>query len=66
MSNVDDDVADCGLDALRTARVEGLRRCLVAFLDEHDREVDLHAIREETAGGTPLSDLVDADRDEQV
>lgn len=36
MSNVDDDVADRGLDALRTARVEGLHRRLDAFLDEHD------------------------------
>lgn len=65
MSDVDDEVAGRRLEALRSARVEGLCQRLEAFLDEHDRDVDLHTLREETSGGTPLSDIVDEGRDER-
>lgn len=65
MSDVDDDVAELGRRALRTSRVEPLRQRLLAFVAEHGRENELKALRRETSGGTPLSDLVDEDRIER-
>lgn len=65
MSDVDDDVAEQGREALRTSRVEPLEERLRAFVAEHDRENELKRLRREASGGTPLSDLVDAGRIER-
>lgn len=66
MSDVDDDVARLGRRALRTSQVEPLRRRMRAFLDEHDREVDLRELRRETGDGISMTELVDEGRAERL
>lgn len=66
MSNVDDDVSGLGRHALRTARVEGLRRRMAEFVETHDRDVDLRELRTGVSSGTSLSEIVDDGRDERI
>lgn len=66
MSNVDDDVSGLGRYALRTARVEGLRRRMREYVETHDSDGDLKELRRGVSDGTPMSDLVDQGRDERV
>lgn len=66
MSDVDDDIAELGRRALDVARVEPLRRRMRSFVAEHGRDVDLRALRRETGGGTPASELVDEGRAERL
>lgn len=65
MSDVDDDVVELGRRALRTSRVEPLRQRMLAFVGEHGQDHDLEALRRETSGGAPLSDLVEEGRSER-
>lgn len=54
-----DDVAELGHHALRTARVEGLRRRMNEFIETHEHEDDLKELR---AGVDSMSELVDDGR----
>ncbi|ELZ10788.1 hypothetical protein C479_08253 [Halovivax asiaticus JCM 14624] len=61
-----DDVADLGRRAIRTSRTEALRERMRAVIDDHDRTVDLKAVRQETSGGDSLQSIVDDGRSERV
>lgn len=65
MSDVDDDVAELGREALHASRVKPLRERMLRFVAEHGRGIELKALRRETSGGTSLSDLVDEGRTER-
>jgi hypothetical protein len=66
MSNVDDDVAGLGLRALRTARIDGLRRRMNEFVETHDSGGDLRELRAGISSETAMSDLVVDGRDERI
>lgn len=66
MSDVDDDVIELGRRALRTSRVEPLRQRLQTFIEEHHSVADIRTLRRHTSSGTPLSELVDRERDERL
>jgi len=66
MSNVDDDVSGLGRRALRTARVDSLRRRMVEFVETHDNGVDLRELRTEVSSGKSMSEIVDDGRDERI
>ncbi|MXR50446.1 hypothetical protein GRX03_02345 [Halovenus sp. WSH3] len=55
MSDTDDKITELGQHALRTARVEGLRRQMDEFIQLHDSEQDLKDLR---AGVDSMSELV--------
>lgn len=63
MSDTDEDIADLGHHALRTARVAGLRRRMNEFVAAHDQEQDFKELR---VGVDGMGDLVDADRAERI
>ncbi|MDZ7700897.1 MAG: hypothetical protein U5J98_01875 [Halobacteriales archaeon] len=65
MSDVDDEVAELGRQALRTSRVEPLRQRMRAFVAEHGRTIDFRELRRETSDGTPVSEFVDEGRTER-
>ena len=58
-----DDIAELGHHALRTARVEGLRRRMNDFIESHEHEQDLKELR---TGVGSMSELVDDDRTERL
>ena len=66
MSNVDDDVSGLGRRALRTARVDSLRRRMVEFVETHDSGVNLRELRTEVRSGKSMSEIVDDGRDERI
>jgi hypothetical protein len=63
MSDADDKIAELGHHALRTARVEGLRRRMNEFVETHEHEQDLKELR---TGVDSMSDLVDDGRTERI
>lgn len=63
MSDADDEIAALGHHALRTARVEGLRRRMNEFVESHEHEHDLKELR---AGIDSMSDLVNEGRNERI
>ena len=63
MSDTDDNIAELGHHALRTARVEGLRRRMNEFIDSHGHEQDLKELR---AGVDSMGELVDDGRTERL
>ena len=63
MSDTDDNIAELGHHALRTARVEGLRRRMNEFIDSHGNEQDLKELR---AGVGSMGELVDDGRTERI
>jgi len=58
-----DDIAELGHHALRTARVEGLRRRMNDFIESHEHEQDLKELR---TGVDSMAELVDDDRTERL
>lgn len=66
MSEADDELAGRGRHALRTARVDGLRRRMNEYLEDHDRNETLDELRMGAPTGKPMSELVDEDRWERV
>lgn len=66
MSNVEDDVSGLGRYALRTARVEGLRRRMSKYVESHDSDGNLKELRRGVSDETRMGDLVDRGRDERV
>ena len=63
MSDANEEIADLGQQALRTARVEGLRRRMSSFIDTHEGESDLKELR---SGVASMSELVDEGRAERM
>lgn len=63
MSDAEDDVSELGRHALRTARVEGLRRRMNEFIQSHDSNGDLKNLR---AGVDTMSEIVDDGRDDRI
>lgn len=63
MSDTDDNIAELGQHALRTARVEGLRRQMDDFIRSHDPEQDLNYLR---AGVDSMSEIVGNGRTERI
>lgn len=63
MSNTDDKIAELGQHALRTARVEGLRRQMDEFIQSHDSKQDLKHLR---AGVDSMGELVSDGRTERI
>ena len=63
MSNADDSIAELGHHALRTARVEGLRRRMNEFVESHEHEQNLKELR---AGIDSMGELVDDGRTERI
>ncbi len=63
MSDTDDKIAELGQHALRTARVEGLRRQMDDFIQSHDPEQDLKNLR---AGVDSMSEIVDDGRTKRI
>lgn len=63
MSNTDDKIAELGHHALRTARVEGLRRRMIAFGETHENQHDLKELR---AGVDSMGELIDDSRTERI
>ena len=63
MSDADEEIADLGHHALRTARVEGLRRRMKEFLEVHESDGDLTELR---AGVTSMSEIVEDGRSERL
>lgn len=63
MSDADDDIADLGQHALRTARVAGLRRRMDEFVAAHEHEQELNELR---AGVDGMAELVAEDRSERI
>jgi hypothetical protein len=66
MGDVDDEIAELGRRVLRSSLVDPLRRRMRAFVEEHDRDIDLHRLRRATSDGTPVSDIVHEGRDERL
>lgn len=58
-----DDVAELGRHALRTARVEGLRRRMKEFIESHGHEQDVKELR---TGVDSMGELVDDGRTERI
>lgn len=58
-----DDIAELGHHALRTARVEGLRRRMNDFIESHGHEQDLKELR---TGVDSMGELVDDGRTERL
>lgn len=63
MSDADDEIAELGHHALRTARVEGLRRRMTEFIQAHETEQDLKELR---ADVDSMGELVDDGRTERI
>jgi len=63
MSDADDKIAELGHHALRTARVEGLRRRMNEFVESHESDQDLEELRE---GVDSMAELVDDGRTERI
>lgn len=63
MSDADDNIAELGHHALRTARVEGLRRRMDEFVELHEQD---HALKDLRTGVDSMSDLVDNGRTERI
>lgn len=63
MSDTDDRIAELGHHALRTARVEGLRRRMIAFVESHETKPDLKELR---AGVDSMGELVNDERTERI
>ena len=63
MSNADEEVAALGQHARRTARVEGLRRKMIEYVDSVGKTTELEDLR---AGVDSMSDLVDESRRERL
>lgn len=63
MSDADDEIADLGQHALRTARVEGLRRRMNEFVDSHKGGPKREELR---AGVDSMAELVDDGRNERI
>jgi len=63
MSDADDEIAELGHHALRTARVDGLRRRMNEFVEAHDYEGDLKDLR---VGVDSMGELVDDGRSERI
>lgn len=67
MSDVGDNVSGLGRYVLRTARVDGLRRRMTAFIETHEGETDLQDLRTapDVDTGKPMSEIVDEGRNER-
>ena len=63
MSDADDEIAELGHYALRTARVEGLRQRMNEFVESHAHERDLKELR---VGVDSMSKLIDDGRAERT
>ena len=63
MSDANDDIAELGQQALRTARVDGLRRRMNSFVDAHECEDELKELR---SGVESMSELVEDGRTERI
>jgi len=66
MSDVEKDVSRLGHHALRTARVDGLRRRMAEYVETHGEGLDVRELRKGVSTETQLSDLVDEGRNERV
>ena len=68
MSDVGNDVSGLGRHVLRTARVDGLRRRMIAFIETHGDDTDLRDLRTvaDADDGKPMSEIVDEGRDERI
>lgn len=66
MSGTRDDVKALGHLAMQSSRIEPLRNRMEKFVSEHDEETDLKMLRERTATGASLSDLVDDGRRDRI
>ena len=63
MSDADDEIAELGHYALRTARVEGLRQRMNEFVESQAHERDLKELR---VGVDSMSELIDDGRAERI
>jgi len=63
MSDANDEIAELGQQALRTARVDGLRRRMNSSVDEHECEDELKELR---SGVESMSELVEDGRTERI
>lgn len=66
MSDADDELAGRGRHALRTARVDGLRRRMNEYLETHERTEPLEELRKDANDGKPMSEIVDGGRSERI
>lgn len=65
MSDGGDGLASLGQLAARQSQLEPLRNRMREFVDDRE-SVDLERLRERTASGPALSDVVDEDRDDRI
>lgn len=63
MSDANDEIAELGQQALRTARVDGLRQRMKSYVDEHEWEDELKELR---SGVESMSELVEDGRSERI
>lgn len=63
MGDIEDDRADLGQHVLRTARVEGLRHRMNAFVDSYEGSLNCEELRSSVDS---MADLVEDGRTERI